>query len=96
MDRYLGMGFSYNSETGAMTASMYHFCTSSLLEQSTPFTMDLFDISDDPTPVDSVTYQQCVDLLIWLLKLHFETHLAISMACTPKVTLPKSSASSPT
>ena len=76
MDRYLGMGFSYNSETGAMTASMYHsvlkvlatFCTSSLPEQSTPYTMDLFDISDDPTPVDSVTYQRCVGALIWLLK----------------------------
>jgi hypothetical protein len=24
MDRYLGMGFSYNSNTGAMTASMHH------------------------------------------------------------------------
>jgi len=64
IDRYLGMGFSYNSETGAMTASMYHsvlkvlatFCTSSLPEQITPYTMDLFDISDDPTPADSVTY----------------------------------------
>jgi hypothetical protein len=90
MDRYLGMGFSYNSETGAMTASMYHsvlkvlatFCTSSLPEQSTPYTMDLFDISDDPTPVDSVTYQRCVGALIWLLKLRFETQLAIIMACT--------------
>ena len=54
MDRYLGMGFSYNPDTGAMTASMYHsvlkvlatFCTSSLPEQSTPYTMDLFDISE--------------------------------------------------
>jgi len=43
MDRYLGMGFSHNSETGTMTASMYHsvlkvlatFCTSSLPEQNT-------------------------------------------------------------
>ena len=78
MDRYLGMGFSYNSETGAMTASMYHsvlkvlatFCTSSLPEQSTPYTMDLFDISDDLTPVDSVTYQRCVGALIWLLNHH--------------------------
>ena len=83
MDRYLGMGFSYNSKTGAMTASMYHpvlkvlatFCTSSLPEQSTPYTMDLFDISDDPTPVYSITYQRCVGALIWLLK------LAIIMAC---------------
>jgi hypothetical protein len=24
MDRYLGMGFSYNEDTGAMTCSMYH------------------------------------------------------------------------
>ena len=69
---------------------MYHsvlkvlatFCTSSLPEQSTPYTMDLFDISDDPTPVDSVTYQRCVGALIWLLKLRFETQLAIIMACT--------------
>ena len=90
MDRYLGMGFSYNSDTGAMTASMYHsvlkvlatFCTSSLPEQSTPYTMDLFDISEDPTPVDSETYQRCVGQLIWLLKLRFETQLAIIMACT--------------
>ena len=90
MDRYLGMGFSYNPETGAMTASMYHsvlkvlatFCTSSLPEQRTPYTMDLFDVSDDPTPVDSATYQRCVGALIWLLKLRFETQLAIIMACT--------------
>ena len=69
---------------------MYHsvlkvlatFCTSSLPEQSTPYTMDLFDISDDPTPVDSITYQRCVGALIWLLKLRFETQLAIIMACT--------------
>ena len=47
------------------------FCTSSLPEQSTPYTMDLFDISDEPTPVDSVTYQRCVGALIWLLKLRF-------------------------
>ena len=44
--------------------------------------MDLFDISDDPTPVDFVTYQRCVGALIWLLKLRFETQLAIIMACT--------------
>ena len=44
--------------------------------------MDLFDISDDPTPVDSVTNQRCVGALIWLLKLRFETQLAIIMACT--------------
>jgi hypothetical protein len=38
MDRYLGMGFSYNPDIGAMTASMKHsvlkiletFCTSDL------------------------------------------------------------------
>jgi hypothetical protein len=65
MDRYLGMGFSYNYDTGAMTASMYHsvlkilatFQTSSLPEQSTPYTIDLFDKSDDLTPVDSQSYQ---------------------------------------
>ena len=58
MDRYLGMGFDYNSTTGAMTASMYHsvlkilatFQTGSLPVQRTPYTMDLFDDSDDPTP----------------------------------------------
>jgi hypothetical protein len=91
MNRYLGMGFSYNSETGAMTASMYHsvlkvlatFCTSSLPEQSTPYTMDLFDIPDDLFDIsDSVTYQRCIGALIWLLKLRFETQLAIIMACT--------------
>jgi hypothetical protein len=43
MDRYLGMGFSYNPDTGAMTASMKHsvikiletFLTSDLPVQST-------------------------------------------------------------
>jgi hypothetical protein len=54
------MSFSCNPDTGAMTASMYHsvlkllatFCTLSLPEQSTPYTIDLFDISEDLTPVD--------------------------------------------
>ena len=44
MDRYLGMGFDYNSTKGALTASMYHsvlkilatFCTASLPTQRTP------------------------------------------------------------
>ena len=90
MDRYLGMSFSYNPDTGAMTASMYHsvlkllatFSTSSLPEQPTPYTMDLFDISDDLTPVDPKSYQRLVGGAIWLLKLRFETQLAIIMACS--------------
>jgi hypothetical protein len=90
MDRYLGMGFSYNSDTGAMTASMYHsilkilaiFQTSSLQEQRTPYTMDLFDHSDDPTPVDLNSYQKLVGQLIWTLIPRFETQLAVIMACS--------------
>jgi len=85
MDRYLGMGSSYNSNTGAMTASMYHFVlkilaifqTSSLQEQRTPYTMDLFDRTDDPTPVDLESYQKLVGQLIWTLILRFETQLSV-------------------
>ena len=66
MDRYLGMGFSCNPDTGAMAASMYHsvlkiletFQTSDLPVQSTPYSMDLFDTSADPTPVDQPSYQR--------------------------------------
>jgi len=84
------MGFSFNRTTGAMTASMYHsvlkilatFRTSSLPVQSTPYTMDLFDASTDPTPVDTLSYQQLVGQLIWLLKLRFEIQLATIMACS--------------
>jgi len=90
MDRYLGMGFSYNPDTGAMTASMYHsivkllatFRASSLPVQRTPYTMDLFDPSDDLTPVDEKIYQKLVGMLIWTLKLRFETQLAVIMACS--------------
>jgi hypothetical protein len=90
MDRYLGMGFSYNTNTGAMTASMYHsivkllatFQTSSLPVQRTPYAMDLFDITVDPTPVDIVSYQKLVGQLIWTLMLRFETQLAVIMACS--------------
>ena len=90
MDRYLGMGFSYNSSTGAMTASMYHsvlkilatFQTSSLPEQRTPYTMDLFDVTDDPTPVDFQSYQKLVGQLIWTLNLRFEIQLSVIMACS--------------
>jgi len=79
MDRYLGMGFSYNSNIGAMTASMFHsivkilatFRASSLPVQRTPYTMDLFDPSDDLTPVDEKIYQKLVGMLIWTLKLRF-------------------------
>ena len=88
MDRYLGMGSSCNSSTGAMTASMYHsivkiqatFRASSLPVQRTPYTMDLFDPSDDLTPVDEKSYQKLVGMLIWTLKLRFETQLAVIMA----------------
>jgi hypothetical protein len=53
MDRYLGKGFHYNPDTGAMTASMKHsvikiletILTSDLPVQSTPYSMDLFDAS---------------------------------------------------
>ena len=90
MDRYLGMGFSYNPATGALTASKLHsvlkvlntFCTDSFPVQRTPYTMDLFDLTDDPTPVDDLTYQQLVGVFIWLLKLRFEIQLAVIMACT--------------
>ena len=90
MDRYLGMGFSYNPDTGAMTASMKHsvikiletFLTSDLPVQSTPYSMDLFDSSTDLTPVDQPTYLRLVGMAIWLLKLRFEIQLAVIMACT--------------
>ena len=90
MDRYLGMGFSYNSSTGAMTASIYHsivkilatFRASSLPVQRTQYTMDFFDPSDDLTPVDEKIYQKLVGMLIWTLKLRFETQLAVIMACS--------------
>ena len=85
------MGFSYNSDTGAMTASMYHsvlkilaiFQTSSLpvQEQRTPHSMDLFDRTDDPTPVYLESYQKLVDQIIWTLILRFETQLSVIMAC---------------
>ena len=89
MDRYLGMGFDYNPETGALSASMYHsvvkilanFRTESLPVQSTPYAMDLFDLTDDPTPVDQTDYQKLTGALIWLLKLRFEIQLAVIMAC---------------
>jgi hypothetical protein len=90
MDRYLGMGFSYNPDTGAMTASMKHsvikiletFLTSDLPVQSTPYSMDLFDKSTDFTPVDQPSYLRLVGMAIWLLKLRFEIQLAVIMACT--------------
>jgi hypothetical protein len=44
--------------------------------------MDLFDISDDLTPVDPKSYQRLVGGAIWLLKLRFETQLAVIMACS--------------
>jgi hypothetical protein len=90
MDRYLGMGFSYNPDTGAMTASMKHsvikiletFLTSDLPVQSTPYSMDLFDKSTDLSPVDQPSYLRLVGMAIWLLKLRFEIQLAVIMACT--------------
>ena len=70
MDRYLGMRFAYNEITGAMTASMYHSAmkilascrTDSLPIQSTHYTMDLFDPTPDPTPVDAKSYQSVTAL----------------------------------
>ena len=44
--------------------------------------MDLFDTSADPTPVDQLSYQRLVRMAIWLLKLRFETQLAVIMACS--------------
>jgi len=44
--------------------------------------MDLFELSDDLTPVDPTKYQKLVGGLIWLLKLRFETQLAVIMACS--------------
>jgi hypothetical protein len=44
--------------------------------------MDLFDPSDDFTPVDEKIYQKLVGMLIWTLKLRFETQLAVIMACS--------------
>jgi hypothetical protein len=90
MDRYLGMGFSYNEDTGAMTCSMYHAVvkilascrTDSLPVQPTPYTMDIFHPSTDLTSVDSKSYQSVTGGLIWLLKLRIEIQLAVIMACT--------------
>jgi len=90
MDRYLGMGFSYDPDTGAMTASMKHsvikiletFCASDLPVQRTPYSMDLFDTSTDLTPVDQPSYLKLVGMAIWLLKLRFEIQLAVIMACS--------------
>ena len=90
MDRYLGMGFEYNTTTGALTASMYHsvlkilatFCTASLPTQRTPYAADLFDPSTDTTPTDTRVYQQLVGQLIWLLKVRSDIQLAVIMACT--------------
>ena len=90
MDRYLGMGFHYNPITGALTASMYHsivkalatFRTDSLPIQQTPYTMDLFDLTTDPAPVDPVSYQRIVGICIWLLQIRFDIQLPTIMACT--------------
>ncbi len=68
------MGFHYNPNTGAMTASMKHsvikiletFRTSDLPVQSTPYSMDLFDASTDLTPVDQPSYLRLVGMAIWL------------------------------
>jgi len=72
MDRYLGMGFDYNPETGGLTASMYHsvvkiltnFRTDSLPVQSTPYAMDLINLTDDPTLVNQTDYQKLTGALI--------------------------------
>ena len=90
MDRYLGMGFHFNSETGALTASMLHSVikllatasTETLPEQPTPYTLDFFQPSTDPTPVDTKTYKQIVGMFIYLLKIRADIYLAVIMAAT--------------
>ena len=57
------------------------FRASSFPVQKTPYTMDLFDPSDDLTPVDEKIYQKLVGMLIWTMKLRIETQLAVIMAC---------------
>jgi hypothetical protein len=47
--------------------------------------MDLFDITDDPTPVDFLSYQKLVGQLIRTLMLRFETQLAVIMVCSHNV-----------
>ena len=77
MNRYLGMGFHFNSETDALTASMLHTVmkllvtasTETLPEQPTPYTLDLFQPSTDPTLVDTKAYKQIVGIFIYLLKI---------------------------
>ena len=90
MDRYLGMGFHFNSQTGALTATMLHSvtkllataCTEALSPQPTPHTLDLFHPSTDTTPVDPKTYQQIVGMMIYLLKVRSDIHLPVIMAAT--------------
>ena len=90
MNRYLGMGFFLHPKTGALTASMLQSvtkllataCTETLPEQPTPYTLDLFQPSTDLTPVDTKTYQQIVGMLIYLLKIRADIHLAVIMAAT--------------
>ena len=90
MDRYLGMGFHFDSQTGALTATMLHSvtkllataCTDSLSPQPTPHTLDLFHPSTDTTPVDPKTYQQIVGMMIYLLKVRSDIHLPVIMAAT--------------
>jgi len=57
-------GFSVTNFPSESPGHLLYFVPS---EQSMLYTIDLFDFSDDPTPVDSVTYQRCVGALIWLL-----------------------------
>jgi len=40
MDRYLGMGFHYNSTTGALIVSMYHSIVKALATRLPPYTTD--------------------------------------------------------
>jgi len=90
MDRYLGMGFKFNPETGALTVSMLHSIlkilatcsTETLPPQRAPYSMDLFDVTTDPTPIDSLSYQQTVGQLIYILKIRSEILLAVIMAAT--------------
>jgi hypothetical protein len=58
MDRYLGMGFSYNSDTGV---------------QQAPYTIDLFDPSDDLTPATLLSL--CI---LPLEVVNFPSHFALA------------------
>ena len=71
----------WDSKYHSIVKILATFRASSLPVQRTQYTMDLFDPSDDLTLVDEKIYQKLVGMLIWTLKLRFETQLAVIMAC---------------